>query len=123
MQIVSDVLEETRHEILVMNSKISPEFLEQVTKCFFHTREITWQTFCLFFIISVHNNHACSKFRSSQVSVKKHGPSNKEIIEKKIRKKDNRKKYVDIERDMINISHSEYIVKYFGYLEDQVWID
>ena len=56
----------------------------------------------------------------SQVSVKKHGPSNKEIIEKKIRKKDNRKKYVDIERDMINISHSEYIVKYFGYLEDQV---
>ena len=55
--------------------------------------------------------------------MKKHGPSNKEIIEKKIRKKDNRKKYVDIERDMINISHSEYIVKYFGYLEDQVEID
>ncbi|KAL5254648.1 hypothetical protein ACHWQZ_G014173 [Mnemiopsis leidyi] len=56
----------------------------------------------------------------TKVSVKKHGPSSKEIIEKKIRKKDNRKKYVDIEKDMINISHSEYIVKYFGYLEDQV---
>ena len=77
----------------------------------------------VFYHLGSYNNHACSKFRSSQVSVKKHGPSNKEIIEKKIRKKDNRKKYVDIERDMINISHSEYIVKYFGYLEDQVGID
>ena len=27
---------------------------------------------------------------------------------------------MDIERDMINITHSEFIVNFFGYLEDQV---
>ena len=52
--------------------------------------------------------------------MKRHGPSNKEVVEKKIKKKDSTKKYVDIERDIINISHSKYIVTYFGYLEDQV---
>ena len=43
-------------------------------------------------------------------------------MEKKIRKKDNNKKYIDIERDMINITHSDFIVHFFGYLEDRVCV-
>jgi len=65
------------------------------------------------------NRHSVSTL---QVSVKEHVPSSKEVVEKKIRKKERCEKYENIERHMIHISHTQYIVKYFGYLEDQVGV-
>lgn len=58
--------------------------------------------------------------------MKLHNPSNKKVVEKKIRKTNGQnQKYINFERDLITLvdnTHSDYIVKFYGFFEDEVRI-